>query len=112
MLTGPGGDFQILQQAVADTDDWGLAREVVHYHELDDDVTVVATKIEQYQHDLDAVRAQLVSCESRLTLTHASECIATLQNIPRKLRAVRLGWKRGNHMPCGIHIRTAPLEDE
>jgi hypothetical protein len=25
MLTGPGGDFQILQQAVADTDDWGLA---------------------------------------------------------------------------------------
>jgi hypothetical protein len=24
MLTGPGGDFQILQQAVADTNDWGL----------------------------------------------------------------------------------------
>jgi hypothetical protein len=25
MLTGPGADFQILQQAVADTDDWGFA---------------------------------------------------------------------------------------
>jgi hypothetical protein len=28
ILTGPGGDFQILQQAVADMDDWGLAREI------------------------------------------------------------------------------------
>jgi hypothetical protein len=25
MLTGPGGDFQILQEAVADTGDWGYA---------------------------------------------------------------------------------------
>jgi hypothetical protein len=24
MLTGPGGDFQILQQAVANTDNWGF----------------------------------------------------------------------------------------
>jgi hypothetical protein len=44
---GPGGDFQILQQAVADTDDWGLAHEIAHYHVLDDDVTTVAIKIEQ-----------------------------------------------------------------
>jgi hypothetical protein len=28
MLMGPGGDFQILQQAMADTDNWGLAREI------------------------------------------------------------------------------------
>jgi hypothetical protein len=28
LLTGPGGEFQILQQAVADTDNWGLARKI------------------------------------------------------------------------------------
>jgi hypothetical protein len=112
MLTCPGGDFQILQQAVADTDDWGLAREVGCYCELDDDITVVAIKIKQYQCDLNAIQAWLVSCESRLTLTCASECITTLQNIPRKLKAVRSGWKRGNRMPRGNHIHTAPLEDE
>jgi hypothetical protein len=25
MLTGPGGDFQVLQQTIINTDDWGLA---------------------------------------------------------------------------------------
>jgi hypothetical protein len=45
-------------------------------------------------------------------LAHASEQVATLQNVPRKLGVVRSGWKRGNRMPCGVHIRTAPLEDE
>jgi hypothetical protein len=73
MLMGPGGDFQILQQAVADTDNWGLACEVTRYRELDDDVTTVAIKIEQYQHDLDAVRARLGSCESCLMLARATE---------------------------------------
>jgi hypothetical protein len=45
MLTGPSGDFQILQQAVANTNDWGLACEITCYRELDDDVTVVTIKI-------------------------------------------------------------------
>jgi hypothetical protein len=112
MLTGPGGDFQILQQAVADTDNWGLAHKIACYCELDNDVTVVAIEIEQYQRDLDATQARLSSCESHLMLARASEQVATLQNIPRKVGAVRSGWKRGNCMPCGIHVRTVPLEDE
>jgi hypothetical protein len=45
-------------------------------------------------------------------LARASERVTTLQNVPRKLGAVHSGWKRGSHMPCGIHVRTAPLEDE
>jgi hypothetical protein len=68
MLTGPGGDFQIMQSAVADTRDWGLTREVARYRELNDDVMAVAIKIEEYQRDLDAARARLGSCESRLML--------------------------------------------
>jgi hypothetical protein len=49
MLTGPGADFQILQQAVADTDDWGFAREVARYRILDNEITALAVKIEEYQ---------------------------------------------------------------
>jgi hypothetical protein len=64
MLTGPGGDFQVLQDAVANTGDWGFAQEVTCYRQLDDDITVVAIKIEEYQRDLDATRAHLGSCES------------------------------------------------
>ena len=112
MLTGPSRDFQILQQAVANTDDWGLAHEITRYQELDDDITAVAIKIEQYQRDLDAIQAQLSSCESCLMLAHASEQVATLQNMPRKYGAVCSGWKRGSHMPHGIHVCTALLKDE
>jgi hypothetical protein len=112
MLTGPGGDFQILQQAVADTSNWGLAHEITQYQELDDDITMVAIKIEQYQHDLDAIRAWLLSCESCLMLTCTSKQVATLQNVLRKYGAVRLGWKRGSHTLHGIHVCTVPLEDE
>jgi hypothetical protein len=64
MLTGPGGNFQILQDAVADTGDWGFAREVARYCQLNNNITAVAIKIEEYQHDLDAARARLGSCKS------------------------------------------------
>jgi hypothetical protein len=112
MLTGPGGDFQILQEAMADTRDWGYTREIACYRMLDDEVTTVAVKIEEYQHDLDAACTHLGSCESCLTLARAAERVATLQNIPRKIGALHLGWKKTTCMPRGIHVRTMPLEDE
>jgi hypothetical protein len=112
LLTGPGGDFHVLQGAVADTDDWGLAREIARYRELDNDVTAVAIKIEEYQCDLDAACARLSSCETCLTLAHAAERLATLENVPRKIGALRSGWKKTSRMPRGIHVCTAPLEDE
>jgi hypothetical protein len=112
MLTGPGANFQILQQVVADTGDWGFAREVAHYRLIDDDIMALAVKIEEYQRDLDAARARLGSCESRLILARAAERVTTLENVPRKIGALRSGWKKTSRMPQGIHVRTAPLEDE
>jgi hypothetical protein len=97
---------------VADTGDWGYAREIAHYRMLDDKVTAVAVKIKEYQHDLDTARTRLGSCESRLMLARAAERVTTLQNVPRKIGALRSGWKKTTHMPQGIHICTAPLEDE
>jgi hypothetical protein len=112
LLTGPGGDFHVLQGAVADTEDWGLTKEIAQYCKLDDDVTAVAIKIEEYQRDLDAARAHLSSCETRLTLARAAERLATLQNVPRKIGALCSGWKRTARMPRGIQVRTTPLEEE
>jgi hypothetical protein len=112
MLTGPGGDFQILQDAVANTRDWGYTQEIARYRELDYDISAVAVKIEEYQHNLDAAHARLGSCESRLMLAQAAERVITLQNVLRKLGALRSGWKKTTRMPQGIHIHTALLEDE
>jgi hypothetical protein len=64
MLTSPSRDFKILQEAVADTGDWGYAWEIACYRMLDDEVTAMAVKIEEYQRDLDTARARLGSCES------------------------------------------------
>jgi hypothetical protein len=66
LLTGPGGDFYLLQNTVAKTDDWGLAREITHYWQIDDDITHLTVKVEEYQRDLKAARANLTSCESCL----------------------------------------------
>jgi hypothetical protein len=112
LLTGPGGNFHVLQGAVADTDDWGLTREIARYRELDNNVTGVALKIEEYQRDLDAARAHLSGCETCLTLARAAEWLATLKGVSRKVGALRLGWKRNARMPRGIQVCTAPLEDE
>jgi hypothetical protein len=78
MLTSPGEDFQILQEATANTGDWGYAWEIAHYHMLNNEVTAVAVKIEEYQRDLDAAHARLGSCESHLMLTQAAERVTTL----------------------------------
>jgi hypothetical protein len=92
--------------------DAALRLVIAHYYKLDNNVTAVAIKIEQYQRDLNTTRARLSSCESHLMLACASKQVATLQNIPRKVGTVRSGWKRGSCMPRGVHVRTAPLEDE
>jgi hypothetical protein len=39
---------------VAETDDWGLAREVAHYQQINDDITHLAVKVKEYQWDLKA----------------------------------------------------------
>jgi hypothetical protein len=58
---------------------------------LDNEVTAMAVKIEEYRRDLDAARTCLGSCESRLMLARAVERVTTLQNVPRRIGALRLG---------------------
>jgi hypothetical protein len=109
MLTGPGGDFHILQTTVADTDDWGLAREITWYREIDDSVTHLAIKIKEYQQDLEVAQASLTACESCLMLAQAAEHIEPLCNIPRKMATVHLGWKRSGHSVQSTYVQGRPL---
>jgi hypothetical protein len=96
MLTGPGGDFHILQTTMADTNDWGLAREIMCYREIDDDITTLAVKIKEYQQDLKAAQVSLMACESHLMLAQAAEHVKPLHNVLRKMTAVHSGWKRSH----------------
>jgi hypothetical protein len=93
LLTGPGGNFHLLQNMVAEINNWGLAREITHYRQIDDDITHLVVKVEEYQRDLEAVQANLTSCESYLMFAHAMEHVETLHNVPRKMTAVHSGWK-------------------
>jgi hypothetical protein len=49
LLTRLGGDFHLLQNMVADTDDWGLAREITCYQQINDDITCLTVKVKEYQ---------------------------------------------------------------
>jgi hypothetical protein len=98
LLTGPGGDFHLLQNMVAETDNWGLAREITCYQQTDDNITHLAVKVEQYQWDLEAARANLTLCESRLMFAHAAEHVKMLYNVPRKMTVVCSGWKSAHRV--------------
>jgi hypothetical protein len=93
LLTRLGGDFHLLQNTVAETNDWGLVREITHYQQIDDDITHLAVKVEEYQRDLKAAQANLTLCESRLMFACAAEHVETLRNVPRKMTAVCSGWR-------------------
>jgi hypothetical protein len=67
MLTGPRGDFQLLQQTVANTGDWGLAQEIACYHEINDNIN--------------ATQASLISCELRLMLARAIKQVEPVHNV-------------------------------
>jgi hypothetical protein len=79
------------------------------YWEIDDDVTTLAVKLKEYQHDLDAAQASLMLCESHLMLAHTTEHVEPLCNVARKTGAIRLAWKRTN---CGVqstYVHGRPL---
>jgi hypothetical protein len=93
LLTGPGGDFHLLQTTVAKTDNWGLAQEIMQYRWINNNITHLVVKVKEYQWDLEAVQANLMSCESCLMFTRATEHVEMLCYVPRKMMAVRSGWK-------------------
>jgi hypothetical protein len=109
MLTGPEGNFQILQQTVAETNDWGLMQEIACYCEIDDNIASLMTCLEEYQRDIDTAQASLASRESHLMLARAGEQVETLHNILQKPGATRSGWRRITCMVCNVYVQGCPL---
>ena len=59
LLIGPGSDFVHLQHDIGDLDDWGLAREIARFRELDQEAAELATRVEVLHEELDA------TCDAR-----------------------------------------------
>src|SRR6266850_2483766 len=94
LLVGPSVDFALLHNALVDLDDWGLTREVHHYHNLDREFANTCIKLKQMQIDLNTLSQACTASETRLLLARASEQVEKLKNIPRKPQATRSAWKR------------------
>jgi hypothetical protein len=54
LLIGPSSNFVHLQCDIGDLDDWGLAREIAHFRELDQEAAKLATRVEVLHEELDA----------------------------------------------------------
>ena len=72
LLIGPSSDFVHLQRDIGDLDDWGLAREIARFRELDQEATELAARVEVLHEELDTTRDARTMSEKRLVLAHAS----------------------------------------
>ena len=73
LLIGPTSDFVHLQCDISDLNDWGLAREIARFYELDQEATELATRVDVLHEELDATRDARTMSEKRLVLACASQ---------------------------------------
>ena len=85
LLIGPSSDFVHLQCDIGDLDDWGLAREIARFRELDQEAAELAARVDVLHEELDATHDARTMSEKRLVLARASQKAAQLENLPRKV---------------------------
>ena len=85
LLIGPSSDFVHLQRDIGDLDDWGLAREIACFRELDQEAAELAARVEVLHEELDATHDTQTMSEKRLVLAHASQKAARLENLLKKV---------------------------
>jgi hypothetical protein len=85
LLIGPTSDFVHLQHDIGDLDDWGLAREIARFHELDQEAAELAARVDVLYEELDATCDARTMSEKRLVLTCASQKAAQLENLLKKV---------------------------
>ena len=73
LLIGPSSDFVHLQHDIGDLDDWGLAREIARFCELNQEATKLATRVDVLHEELDATRDAQTMSEKWLILTCVSQ---------------------------------------
>jgi hypothetical protein len=85
LLIGPSSDFVHLQRDIGDLDDWGLAREIAHFCELNQEAAELAARVDVLHEELDATCDAQTMSEKRLVLAHVSQKAAQLENLLKKV---------------------------
>ena len=104
LLIGPGSDFIHLQRDIGDLDNWGLAREIARFRELDQEAAELAARVEVLHEELDATRDAHTMSEKRLVLARASQKAAQLENLPKKVDMLSTHSRRKNDSRRGCLV--------
>ena len=96
LLIGPSSDFVHLQHDIGDLDDWGLAREIARFRELDQEAAELAAQVKVLHEELDATRDARTMSEKRLVLAHAPQKAARLENLLKKVGMLSTHSRRKN----------------
>src|SRR6266481_8226296 len=97
-LQGASIQYQELQRAVQDLDDWGLYAEVLQYRQLDEDILSLKAQLNLNHASLTAAQNARLQSITRLEavrlpkrVSHLAAPVQTSPNIP-----VRGAWKKGH----------------
>jgi hypothetical protein len=104
LLIGPSSDFVHLQCDIGDLDNWGLAREIARFHELDQEAAELAAQVDVLHEELDATCDARTMSEKRLVLARASQKAARLKNLPKKVSMLSTYSRRNNDNRRGCLI--------
>ena len=74
-----------LQRNIGNLDDWGLAREIAHFRELDQEAAKLAAQVDVLHEELDVTRDARTMSEKQLVLACTSQKVAQLENLPKKV---------------------------
>ena len=101
LLIGPSSDFVHLQRDIGDLDDWGLAREIARFRELNQEAAELTARVDVLQEELNTTRDAHTMSEKRLVLARASQKAAQLENLPKKVGMLSTHSRRKNNSRRG-----------
>jgi hypothetical protein len=104
LLIGPSSDFVHLQHDIGDLDDWGLAREIAHFHKLDQEAAKLAAQVDVLHEELNATHDAWTMSEKWLVLAHASQKAARLENLLKKVSMLSTYSRHKNNSRRGCLI--------
>ena len=104
LLIGLSSDFVHLQRDIGDLDDWGLAREIARFRELNQEAAELAARVKVLHEELDVTRDARTMSEKRLVLTCASQKAARLENLPKKVSMLSTHSHRKNNNRRGCLV--------
>ena len=96
LLIGLTSDFVHLQHDIGDLDNWGLAREIARFRELDQEAAELTARVEVLHEELDATRDARTMSEKRLVLARTSQKAVRLENLPQKVGMLSTHSRRKN----------------